>query len=263
MEKEIMRNTVKQTHLITPNELLNEYRVNEKLRKFIDIGCFVYAEEMLIINDPRYVIYKNGQPLLADFDREDLPKCALNFNVINLSFQSKEDYFGDKNILQDKSLAANENLEIQNNYDFLNRQKKVYSFINSIQGLNCWDMIGRFLKFVKQEEIIYNADDIGTDSDIFCNRTNLGEHYYKRLIGTMKRKEKIQKNAIIAFAAGYELYADMAEVFLKANGDSLSLVIHDEVCYRLVLNTMTQSPITVKNAALEKYGAKKLGTQNT
>jgi hypothetical protein len=50
----------------------------------------------------------------------------------------------------------------------------------------------------------------------------------------------------------------MAEVFLKAAGHSLSLRLNDDVCYRLVLNTKTQSPIEEKNAELEKYGVKKL-----
>jgi tellurite methyltransferase len=191
----------KQTYLITPVELLKEYRMNDKLRKCLDAGHFVYVEEMLIVNDPEYIMYKDGQPLLTDFDREKLSKCALIFNIIQLSFPGKQDYFGKKDSLQSKRLSANENIEAESSSEFLERQKKIYSFINSIQGLNCWDMIGKFLEFIKQEKIIYTANDKGTDSDIFCSRTNLGDYYYKRAMGTMERKTAIMKEAVIAFAA--------------------------------------------------------------
>ena len=249
------------TYLIKPDELLKEYSMNDKLRKLLDMGSFVYVEEMLVLNDLKYVAYKNGLPWLTDFDREELPKCALSFNVSQLSFTGKKDSFGKEDALQTKRLATGDDMEIQSDSAFSERQKKVYLFISTIQGLNCWDMIRKFLEFVKQEKIIYDDNDIGTDSDIFCNRTNLGEYYYKRIMGTMDRTEAIKKEAVIAFAAGYELYADMAEIFLKSAGHSLSLSLKDDVCYRLVLNTKTQSPIDVKNAELDKYGGKKLGSK--
>ena len=252
-----MQQTKKQTYTITPVELLKEYRINDELRKRLDIGCFVYVENMLVVNDPFFVTYEAGHPLLTDFDRDDLSKCALRFDVVQLSFKSKQDVFGDRNALQDKSFAADVNVETPTNSGFLERQKKIYTFINTIQGLNCWDMIKSFLMFVNEEKIIYTDDDIGTDMDIFCDRTNLGDYYYKRAMGMMERTETIAKEAILAFAAGYELYADMAEIFLKSAGHTLSLSLNDDVCYRLVLNIHTQSPIEVKNAELAKYGVKK------
>ena len=256
-----MRLNKKQTYHVARNELIKEYMTNDNLRKHLDSGYFVYVDEMLVVNDPLYVMYSNGEPLLTEFDREELSNCALSFDVVQLNFPSKKDYFGDKNALQEKSLTIGKEVKAPNKSEFFERQKKVYIFINSIQGLNCWDMIKSFLDFVKHEKIIYGADDIGTESDIFCNRTNLGEFYYKRIVGTMARSEAIQKDAIIAFAAGYELYADMAEVFLRAAGYTFSLLSNDDVCHRLVLNTMTQSSIEVKNAELDKYGAKLLGTK--
>lgn len=252
----------KQTHQILHHELPNAYKLDNNLCKYLDDGYFVYVDEMLVLNDPLYVAYNNGKPLLTELGHKELSTCALSFDVIQLTFPSKKNHFGNKTAFQTKTLTTGKEVKTPSMSDFFERQKIIYPFINSIQGLSSWEMIKSFLDFIKQEKIIYRSDEIGSESDIFCNRTNLGEFYYKRIIGEMERSDEMKKEAIVAFAAGYELYADMAEIFLKAAGVTFTLRSHDDVCHRLVLNTMTQSPIEVKNDELRKYRAKLLGTKS-
>ena len=53
------------------------YSESEKFCDMVDSGHFRYIEDMMIINDPRYVTLEGGDFSLTDYARSHLNECAL------------------------------------------------------------------------------------------------------------------------------------------------------------------------------------------
>lgn len=67
------------TFVISPKEALEEYVRNEAFRKLLDTGQYVYADGHICVNDPAYVVQRNGKPCLTEWANAHVDACCLRF----------------------------------------------------------------------------------------------------------------------------------------------------------------------------------------
>lgn len=67
------------TFVISPKEALEEYVRNEAFRKLLDTGRYVYADGHICVNDPAYVVQRNGKLCLTEWANAHVDACCLRF----------------------------------------------------------------------------------------------------------------------------------------------------------------------------------------
>lgn len=67
------------TFVISPKEALEEYVRNDAFRKLLDTGRYVYADGHICVNDPAYVVLRNGKLRLTEWANAHVDACCLRF----------------------------------------------------------------------------------------------------------------------------------------------------------------------------------------
>ena len=67
------------TFVISPKETLEEYVRNQAFRELLDTGHYVYADGHICVNDPAYVVLRNGKLRLTEWANAHVDACCLRF----------------------------------------------------------------------------------------------------------------------------------------------------------------------------------------
>jgi hypothetical protein len=216
------------------------------------MGCFTYTNEMLIINDPKFISHESGQPTLTDAALGNLSECALPFIITQFGLPTIPSTFNVPKVLKDKNFDPSTNNAAKERYEYiLSTQTTLWNdFTESISmSMDGWGIMG---KFISEYKIAKNS---------FCNKTLLGEHYYFRATEKLKAKQQPSKLAVLSFTAGYDLPYPIAMRFLEAAGHALSFADNADNCYALVLCTMAGTSMEAKNDWLISKGVEALGSK--
>jgi len=242
------------TYKITSNELMKEYRKNPALRKRLQTGTYIYADDMLVLNTWQNVEHKSGNLSITDFASQNLENIALPFVEIILKLPGDQGAFAPPKTTNSVSYdPAEENIKIPS--DYLAGAKRIAEIINLIKSkprdTGAWQMMGMIIDYEK------------SDLNDFYLRTFLGERQYFDAKRSFKNENDVSniplKHTIISFAAGYDLPTSIADIILLLAEKSLSLASDDDICYSIVLDVFMGQPMEVKNRWLEKNGVPMLG----
>jgi len=247
-----MHENEENTFRISFNDIIKVYRKNPHFRAQLYSGCFVYASDMLVVNNPQLVTYHDGKAMLTDANMHSLDEIALPFTVTEFRTAGNANAFDPPKVIRAKGFNSDENKKLKAQCaHVLDIQKKLWSnFINNtILSLDGWGMLNKFIEDYDVSE--YN----------FCNKTLLGEHYYRRAKSKKNIDGQPDKMAMLSFVVGYDLPHPIAIKFLEAAGHHLSLASEIDMCYTLVICTMAGYPMDEKNAWLNENGVEMLGSK--
>jgi len=251
-----MNQVLENTFVLTPGELIKEYRRNRKFRELLETGSFIYIDGMLVANSPQSIALINGQPNLVLDVRKNPLGYALSFDVVHLplhkgiplDFNDPEKNQKSKSFDPDKNSMLPEGLG-----KIVNRQKELYDFVASLpRNLGFWEMMGRFIE--KEGSNLYDFEE----------KTQLNEAHYYRAKRSVENPEKVKhvasKSVVLAFAAGYDLTRKITDLFLEAAEKTLSLTSNVDIHYAIVLDTMIGIKMDIKNEWLESNEIPRLGS---
>jgi len=252
-----MNRITESTYILTADEIVAEYQQNKELRRRLESGSFIYVEEMLILNDMKFIDYANKYPLITEDTHANLSRYAISFDIVFLplltgkltGFDDSEKNRKIKNFDPDRNSLLPDNLG-----DVVTRQQELYDFFASLpRGMGSWEMMG---KLIERE---------GCDLGDFEYKTCLNERQYFDAKRSLKDPSKVKnipsKPTITAFAAGFGLTRKITDILLEAAGKSFSLASREDVCYSIVLDTMITVPIDIKNEWLVQNGVPPLGAR--
>ena len=234
------------TFVISPKETLEEYVRNQAFRELLDTGHYVYADGHICVNDPAYVVLRNGKLCLTEWANAHVDACCLRF---------VRSYYRD------------------------NRTRYVYGQLNSDEEYN-----GRSISLSMQsgsEDILLQARAMsklltelpatfeGTvrahmkrlhiSREKLAEQMSVSESSIRRL---REERDDYSLDQIIAVCIGLHLPPEFSADLLKKAGRSLRDT-PDHLIYKAILQTMYMKSLGEVQAMLKDYGCRTLNLRST
>lgn len=234
------------TFVISPKETLEEYVRNQAFRELLDMGHYVYADGHICVNDPAYVVLRNGKLCLTEWANAHVDACCLRF---------VRSYYRD------------------------NRTRYVYGQLNSDEEYN-----GRSISLSMQsgsEDILLQARAMsklltelpatfeGTvrahmkrlhiSREKLAEQMSVSESSIRRL---REERDDYSLDQIIAVCIGLHLPPEFSADLLKKAGRSLRDT-PDHLIYKAILQTMYMKSLGEVQAMLKDYGCRTLNLRST
>lgn len=188
------------------------YSTNADLRRLMDEGLFVYAQNHFVINDPLYVFRTEDRALeLTQYAIEHFDTCALSFSWIEAP---KIDHPHAPVVLMHRANASQQvsaflpkenqaaivlSEELQRKREEFEKQTSSYRLANPQK--TAWQLM---------REIITQR---GMSSPHFCNLTSIDEMVYRRAVNGADTRPSIE--TIVAFSCGLDLDIQTAEKIMQ------------------------------------------------
>lgn len=244
-----------------------EYRCNEKFKKLIDSGDFLYIDNHCVINNDKYLLEESlGRVTLSEYALTNKSECCLQFyeriilnrkrlDVISAIFYRGQqqaytkaieliDYIGNDGLIDSAAKKAKARLETAKAYDCRLNDAIVSDFGKSINNLI--DIFAEEMNF-DQHKIVAEIEEM----------TLLN----KKTISDMRlNKTKPTKRTILSFCIGMSMGYNETVKLLKNAGHSLGFS-DDDYFYSIILMQYRGKDIDTINEILETCGVKKLGSK--
>lgn len=232
------------------------YCTNSTLRDFIDDGLFVYAQNVFVINDEKYVYNVGEEKQLTSYALEHLDECSLAFSWKSIH----EDEYGDLSpILMRRANAAQKAAvfsesdnrsvisvsdEVRKKRAEFERQNKDYRLVSPYRS--GWDLMGEIIRMR------------GISKAHFCNLTGLDEIVYRR--ATKGEDTKPSLSTILAFSCGLNLDIDTTNKIMQLSSHTLD-DSDEHRAYAFCITGMSGMSLEAKNEFLSSYGYPTLGSK--
>lgn len=244
-----------------------EYKCNEKFRKLIDSGDFLYIDNHCVINNEKYIIEGPlGKVSLSEYALRNKSECCLQFSeriILNrkkleaisaIFYRGQQqaytkaieliDCIGNDGLLDSAAKKAKAKLEIAKAFDCRLNDAIVSDFGKSINNLI--DIFAEEMNF-DPHKIVAEIEEM----------TLLN----KKTISDMRlNKTKPTKHTILSFSIGMGMGYNETVKLLKNAGHSLGFS-DDDYFYSLILMQYRGKDIDTINDILEACGARKLGSK--
>ena len=234
------------TFVISPKEALEEYVRNEAFRKLLDTGRYVYADGHICVNDPAYVVLRNGKLCLTEWANAHVDACCLRFmrsyyrgtgiRYVYGQLNSDEEYNG-------RSLA----LSIEHGYENVLMQARAMSDI--LTGLPA-SFHGTLKAHMKR---------LNVTREKLAEEALLSDSTIKRLRSA--EKDDYSFDQVIAVCIGLHLPPEYSLDLIRKSGRILRDT-PEHLVYRAILQTMYMNKIQEIQETLRKCGCRELNLKD-
>ena len=230
------------TFVISPKETLEEYVRNQAFRELLDTGHYVYADGHICVNDPAYVVLRNGKLRLTEWANAHVDACCLRFvrsyyrdnrtRYVYGQLNSDEEYNG-------RGLA----LSMEHGHENVLMQARAMSEI--LTGLP-----GSFHGTLKA-----HMKRLNVTRERLAEEAFLSDSTIKRLRSA--EKDDYSFDQVIAVCIGLHLPPEYSLDLIRKSGRILRDT-PEHLIYRAILQTMYRNKIQDIQETLRKCGCREL-----
>ena len=249
-----------QTFVIDERNAIILFNVNPALREMLSAGQIIYANGMVVINDPKYVTKsETGASILTEYALAHVDECCLIFDRTIQVSRSYDDSFYRMCFLCN-NIDSSTLIEAQYNPDYKNNQNVKERAEEIKKSKVAMAEIAENLALIPSGfggALTYHMNRRGLTDEELSYRSGVSS----RMIGEYRRNPeaaaKISQGRVMALCIGMNLQGFYSEDLLNKAGKPL-MMLPEQMLFRQLIYNHSDETLDAWNATLREFGFKEI-----
>ncbi len=240
-----------ETFLLSTKQLERIYN-NEKLRKHLKNSKYLFVDNHLVFNAPKYIKRdSNGVLVMTDFALHHADKCCLKFKLVNENNGCMNSFIDDS-LYRDANKLLSYNLTIAKNDDVCskyneNTHKRYLANIREVKS-----KLEGFNEFQDALKFLIEYQDMSQQELANCSGLSLST--IKRYLRKDEEGTTPGKQATIRLCIGLQLCEELAVLLCNIIGHPLNPKNEDDKTCLMVFQTLSQHSLVTVAKVLHNLG---------
>ena len=239
-----------ETFLLSARQLEQIFQ-NEKLKKHLKNSKYLFVDNHLVFNSPKYIKRYGNDLIMTDYARHNADKCCLKFKLVNAS-QNEFDHLVIDSLFRDANKALAFNLTIATNENLKSKynENTRNNFLANVREAK--SKLSAITEY--QEAIRFLCEYQKMSQQELADASGISLSTIKRYLRKDGDMSKPSKKAAVRLCVGLQLCEELAIMLCEIIGHSFNPRDDMDNAYLMIFQTMSQVHIDRVIKVMEQIG---------